>query len=805
MPPKPPKIYIGGAPVVRLPTMPNTVHAARPSSTLDSLGAPNPPGLTDLEYPSDTGGISLLTPPPGPVSELDPARMIYSQLPGLTVSPPNLEKDIELIFKADQAKIMLQISRDLRWTTVYQCVEEHLRTSYARILVPTQLEAMLEKCRQAVSSPAGVYYFEHWQLTHPQRPVEEMLDDLSTLTPWPCFTAAVEAQIRGYRFTQRHEALMTEALRQEPPRGISVHIYNQTLRDPRYKLPTDDLTIMEIQIHNLKQCLYHDSLFTHRELAEQIAPLCDDFRIDTTIVTQPLYGYDHVKKIWRRGVDINQLEDWIDGRIKTMIEHEIPLIKKQIPDLKASLPPKIKNQNGQELNKTKRDAIQEQIKALENTVGMLEFRLKAMGGKHWASNVAACLMPKLYNLSNMEQVAQGVTQPIFGLRIEAHRHLFALQDNKVLDLQTLEIRDRERHHYCTLISGVRYDPEASPIQFEQFITQIMCHVTEMVNFLAESICYTMSGDMILELFFMCIGRPDCGKTSLFEIMDAFFGEYQYEVPKSLYLHDKHPRTGPDPTMLGTQHKRFGATAELGPHDIFDNQKMNALSTGQKVTVKAMYALENQSFKPSMKPWFHTNYIPKMHLDEALIKRFIYFPMNHKFSKTPNLENQETESLIEKGYHRRFLTPEGLSGLLNYLIPHFRRFNARNKNLPPIPQMMSDAIQEEVKARDTFQAWIDQCCDVTDPTGKIETHAALNNYNLWATDLSRKGKVKTYTTINSFTTAMKARGYESKPAKTEDGVLARHYLGVKLRVHKAFLGDRLTDVLRNSISTQIPQI
>jgi len=314
----------------------------------------------------------------------------------------------------------------------------------------------------------------------------------------------------------------------------------------------------------------------------------------------------------------------------------------------------------------------------------------------------------------------------------------------------------------------------------------------------------MSGDMILEVFFMCIGRPDCGKTSLFEILDAFFGEYQYEVPKSLYLHERYPRSGPDPTMLGTQHKRFGATAELGEHDVFDNPKMNALSTGQKVTVKAMYALENQSFKPSMKPWFHTNYIPKMHLDEALVKRFIYFPMNHKFSKNPDHEKKETESLIEKGYHRRFLIPEGLSGILNYLIPHLERFNQRNRNLPPIPQMMKDAITEEVKARDTFQGWIDQCCDVTDSRAKIENHTALNSYNMWASDFSRKGKVKTFTTVNSFTSAMKARGYECKPSKGIDGTLARHYMGIKLRTSNPS-GDTVTNMLRDVMSSQIAHI
>jgi phage/plasmid-associated DNA primase len=582
-----------------------------------------------------------------------------------------------------------------------------------------------------------------------------------------------------------------------PPPTLNIRLpENHRLRDPRYKFPTNDPPTMEIQIDNLKTCIYNNSLFTHRELAEQIAPLCTDFRIDTTIISQPLYQYIDDKKIWRCDTDINQLEDWIDKRMKMMIEYEYPPIRAQIADLTPSLSTN---------DKEKKKEVEKRIQQLDNLIKLLDLRLATIGGKSWSSNVASCLIPKLYNLSTLEEMdSNGIKQPIFGQRIESNRYLFALQDNKVLDLKTGSVRDREREDYCTQISGVTYDPEAPTDEFRVYINKLMCFVVEMTNFLAESICYTMSGDMILELFFMCIGRPDCGKTSLFEIMDAFFGEYQYEVPKSLYLFDRHPRTGPDPTMLGCQHKRFGATAELGENDIFDNPKMNALATGQKVTVKAMYALKNQTFKPSMKPWFHTNYIPKMHLDEAMIKRFIYFPMRHKFSTNPNPENKETESLIVKGFHRRFLTPKGLSGVLNYLMPHLQRFNDRNRNLPPIPQMMQDALQEEVKARDTFQGWLDQCCDVTDPTGKIEIHAALASYSAWASDPSRKGRAKIYNTVNAFTPVMKARGYENKPAKNSDGLLARHYFGIKLRLSNKS-GDHLSNMLQNARTANLAQI
>jgi P4 family phage/plasmid primase-like protien len=759
-----------------------------------------------------------------------------------------LNKPIEEVFNANREGFIITVTNDPRWEVIQPLVDSEYRRIFRDdpeyMVYESNIEPLLQMFRHTASPIVAEAYIETLNLpdhlfTRDSQVFETIMANVEDfpVPAWPCLVQTIERLVINKIMTQApatplagtemrgvpsinggvalpaSEGGSRQSSRLSTPRlnirspasrgyGSGNQPINHMLRDPRYKIPSEDPAIMETQVYNLRQCIYSDTLFTHRELAEQIAPLCKDFRIDTTIITEPLYQYDDAKRIWRRNVNSNQLENWIDQQIKGMIEHEIPPLNVRIVDLTQSLPPE---ENATAEARKRRKDLEDDIQKLESSIRMLELRLKTMGGKNWASNVAACLMPKLYNLSNLEEIdSQGIKQPIFGNRIEGNRYLFALQNNQVLDLKTVEIREREREDYCTLISGVTFDPTAPCEEFERFIGKLMCYIKEMVNFLAESICYTMSGDMILEVFFMCIGRPDCGKTSLFEILDAFFGEYQYEVPKSLYLYERHPRTGPDPTMLGTQHKRFGATAELGEHDIFDNPKMNALSTGQKVTVKAMYALENQSFKPSMKPWFHTNYIPKMHLDEAMVKRFIYFPMNHKFSKNPNPENKETESLIVKGFHRQFLTSQGLSGILNYLLPHLRRFINRNRNLPSIPQIMLDAIQDEVKARDTFQGWIDQCCDVTDPTGKIETHAALASYNTWAGDPSRRGKAKSYTTVNAFTTVMKARGYLNKPAKGDDKLSTRHYFGIKLRIARDS-GDLLTNQLREAVANQIPQV
>lgn len=766
----PPRIVIRNPPTANLRPNCEIVHAARPGN-LQNTNEVNSPGSANLDSFSDVGGQSNFLPQPAPVHRALPPR-----------------KSVDDIFKECQQSFMDYIKDDdhARWSNIQPLIDNSYRDAFAHPkygFTETELEALLDQFRETACDSISMVSLNHFSAENRHRvvgPTEAwtlIQTELTALDAWPCI--------------HRHVKYLVE---QRLGRIKAPEVPIDSLRDPKYKFPSNDSGIMEIQVHNIKRCIYDNSLFTHRELAEQLGPLCIDFRIDTTIVNRPLYQYDDAKKIWKRNVDVNQLENWIDRQIKGLIEKDIPPLVGQISNLQVST---WANRD----NKNKKKEIEKEMEGLQKTLDFLKLRLKTMGGKTWASNVTACLMPILHNLSELEEVdSEGTRIPKFGARLEGNRFLFTLQDNKVLDLRKSEIRDRERKDYCTLISGVKWDPAASSEEFENFLAKLMCYAEEMVNFLAESICYTMSGDMILEVFFMCIGRPDCGKTSLFEILDLFFGEYQYEVPKSLYLFERTPRHGPDPTMLGTQHKRFGATAELGLHDVFDNTKMNALSTGQKTTVKAMYALENQSFKPSMKPWFHTNNIPKMDLDEAIVKRFIYFPMRHKFSKNPNPENKESESLIEKGYHRRFLNPEGLSGVLNYLLPHLRQFNNRNRNLPPIPQLMKDAIQEEVKARDTFQGWIDQCCDVSDPNGKIETHTALGSYNGWAMDPVRKGKVKTYNTVNAFTTAMKARGYHNEKARDNDGISVRHYWGIKLRQFSTPC-DNLNNQLQNALSTQ----
>ena len=696
---------------------------------------------------------------------------------------------VDDLFHECKANLNDIVTKNPDWNVVSQYIDVKWRADWIEYATSDgdcrvgDVEALLNKFREHVSPIVAAHHVD-MVILHPQnagRSLSEILPIMTkhfeALQAWSCLIQAIQDRIQGLSVSARL-----------PITGPSPSI--RSLEKPqrvKLKISRSTETIIREQ---LCTALLEKEKFTHHEIAERLAPLCLDYRIDTTITTQPLYQYQQDATVWKSDANINQLDQWVFAELKKLIHVQITGFSRDIQELNNKIPL---------AEPGCRDQLAERIKTLQDVIKTLESRVRSIGCRGWTSSVAQCMMPLIYNRSDR---AEQIGAQSFGKRLDADPFLFALKNGQVLDLRTTDVRDRTREDYCTMVSGVSYDPTAPYQEWEEFISKFMCRNQPMIEFIQEAWGYTMSASNHLELLFMVIGTPNCGKTSLFNVIKSFMGEYAYNVPKSLYLIDPHNSTGPNPTMLGTVRKRFGHTAELRPNDHMDNSKLNAISTGEDITVKAMYALKNQTFTTTMKPWFHSNYVPKMDFDEAMVKRFIYFMGRAKFTDNPDPAKPDSEFLKEARFEKRFLTETGLSGILNWVIVGLKRFNARGMKLPPVPEEMKLAVQEEVRSRDMVGQWLEEMCDRSNPNARLDRNLALVSYNSWI------GKKGLQLTCQSFGKELgKERDGVSYHSKCSNGV--RYYPGLSLRslpLSQQSSGSlSLESQLRDARSTGIPQI
>ena len=418
----------------------------------------------------------------------------------------------------------------------------------------------------------------------------------------------------------------------------------------------------------------------HHNVAENLAPLLHDWRMTEAKV---LYGYDSKHRIWRPQSN-DDMEFYINRYISNMIDRTEASTDAVHERVLQNVP------NGA--------ARAEAIEKYDTVKKVYESTRNVIHTQDWVSKVTKVVIPRIRQYCRDEE---------FDQKLNANASLFALRGGMVLDLNTLDVRERTRYDYCTLISGVSYDPKADYKEFAEWISQLMSREQAMIELLQESLGYTCGASMHLAAFFMCIGERDSGKSSLFKVMSAFYGEYAYEVPKDLYLKQKFAKgDGPSPSAAKTQYKRFGSTAELEPDDVFSEAKLKRMSAGEIDNARLMRE-NGVTFYMTMKPWFHTNHMPNLKLDTSILKRLVYLMFRSRFMDNPDSNKPNTEFKKILDYEMRFLTPEKLSGILNWIIDGLRRFNARGRRWAPFPQSMIDAVAGEVRNVDYVTQWLEE--------------------------------------------------------------------------------------------------
>jgi phage/plasmid-associated DNA primase len=165
------------------------------------------------------------------------------------------------------------------------------------------------------------------------------------------------------------------------------------------------------------------------------------------------------------------------------------------------------------------------------------------------------------------------------------------------------------------------------------------------------------GDNAHKLFFIIIGEPNTGKSTLLDFLLGLFSSYGTTFNNSALL--LSPRTANDirPDLIAFIGKRLLVGSEANKEGKFDNALVKQISGNDQISVRKPHKGEMINFTVKGKLLLVTNFCPKFSDldDEAFLNRIVLIDFNNK-------PKQIDTTLKEK-----LLTPRSRDEIFSYLV------------------------------------------------------------------------------------------------------------------------------------------
>ena len=272
--------------------------------------------------------------------------------------------------------------------------------------------------------------------------------------------------------------------------------------------------------------------------------------------------------------------------------------------------------------------------------------------------------------ANRLKAMKGLVEKALSLpitRLDSDVQLIQLQGGKVLDCQTLEVRDTRRDDYLTLSCDVGYDPTAIAPRWERFIEEISYDPATMapdpawMKYIQVVMGTALSGVVDHQMAWFFYGAGANGKSTLLNTIAHILGDYSRKLPASSLMAKKYSSGGSasnDIAML--RGARLAITSETSGTSWFDDALIKDLCGGDKISCRFLYQ-NFFEFAPQISLIMYGNSRPRLrHVDGGMMRRLKMVPFDFCSDKREDLLSI-------------FLGTEK-TGILNWLIEGLRIFN-----------------------------------------------------------------------------------------------------------------------------------
>ena len=227
-----------------------------------------------------------------------------------------------------------------------------------------------------------------------------------------------------------------------------------------------------------------------------------------------------------------------------------------------------------------------------------------------------------------------------------------LKDGKLIDLKTLEVRDRCFTDYWSFECNASFLGEKADLSsVEKFFNDICCGSENLVDYHRRLWGYLLTGEISDRSLHIFWGNGCNGKTSLVNIFGNITKNFTSALSEDVML--KKTSRGANPEMMPLLTARCGTLPESDKKEELNSKRVKTITGDDIITARHLFG-HAISFKTQCKPIWATNFKPKINVDDqAILDRLKLIPFMGRFEK--KTENTAYIKDLQENKLDQFLT------------------------------------------------------------------------------------------------------------------------------------------------------
>ena len=333
---------------------------------------------------------------------------------------------------------------------------------------------------------------------------------------------------------------------------------------------------------------------TDNEIAKYFKTLYGDNHICISTKDKIWYYFNTNKNIW--GLDEGlKVRCKISNELCEIFENQLELHNKKFKSLLNDDPNKI--------------LLKKQINKIQHLVNML----KTSTDKN---NIMRELQEELFDnqfLKNMNK----------------EEFMLPIKDNKMLNMNTLELTERTFNHKFDFVCEAKYI-ELNEIQesdIKQYFMDLFVGNEKIMQCVLNIIKSSLTGRLLRYMFFHT-GDGSNGKSLFFNILRQIFGGIMDIVSKDVIL-EKKSNSHLNTEFEKLEYCRLAYVTELKKEDKLNNENIKKISGGDPIDVRSI-CKTNRTINPVSTLHVLTNDLPKFDVTPSILKRMVMIPYKANF-------------------------------------------------------------------------------------------------------------------------------------------------------------------------------
>jgi P4 family phage/plasmid primase-like protien len=319
------------------------------------------------------------------------------------------------------------------------------------------------------------------------------------------------------------------------------------------------------------------------------------------------------------------------------------------------------------------------------------------------------------------------------------KHLLAIADNKVINLQTLDVVDRTKEHCFTYTTNNTFKKDRPNKEWVyNYISQILKTVNEkFIQCFLTWFGYCMTGETCVKSFPILSGDGDNGKSAFFNVIKKILGKFGIVGNEKVFLLQKSNSVHSD-EYLPLIGKRFAYIQEISKNSMFNEKLIKSITGGDgDISVRGCGGTTMEVILDcKLLCICNGDDIPDFVDKQGFTNRVMVFPFKNKFERDPN-KLLEIESMKDD--------------IFTELCYYVKEYFYDNNMIIDFSNEINDATNELKENKDSIKQFLDEKIEIS-PNDKDRikkdtvykmylSYCRINNF-----DNIKVGKLEFYKTL-----------------------------------------------------------